>query len=213
MKETAGKRLLRTKKNRDAILTAAHMLFNEVGYEQTTIADIQRITGLTTGSIYHLFQNKYDILRATYQQYTSKVENLTDNLESKLENPVEQIMCFISQFEQQWMAAGQGVGAAIYKVHMEHGFHPAKETSAYGQNIAPLDNWNIREELLYYITVLYQRGRLRNGVSPEHAVDCILLFARGLILSWSFSKEEYDLEKHSEPLWKIFLPSLFAEDS
>ena len=42
----------RTKNNRELILEKSVELFRDKGYEQTTMADISRATGLTNGSIY-----------------------------------------------------------------------------------------------------------------------------------------------------------------
>ncbi len=207
MKEPTGKRQQRTQKNRDAILSAAHTLFSESGYDRTTMADIQRETGLTIGSIYHLFQNKFDILRAVYQQHTCQVEPLTEGMEGKLNDPVGQILSFVSQFEAQWMAAGRGIGTAIYQYHMAQGFQK-KETPNAADPLLP-EALDIRGELLCYLTALAQAGRLQKDISPETAADCILLFARGLILSWSFSREDYDLAAQTAPLWQAFLPAFF----
>ena len=44
----------RTKNNRELILEKSVELFRDKGYEQTTMADISRATGLTNGSIYPL---------------------------------------------------------------------------------------------------------------------------------------------------------------
>lgn len=41
-------------------------VFLEKGYENTTIKEIENVTGLKAGSIYNLFEDKYDILRECF---------------------------------------------------------------------------------------------------------------------------------------------------
>jgi AcrR family transcriptional regulator len=49
---------------RDQILQAALACFLARGYDATTIADIRKLSGATTGSIYHAFSSKGDIALA-----------------------------------------------------------------------------------------------------------------------------------------------------
>lgn len=51
---------------RDQILTAAQSCFLAAGYRATTIADIRRASGASTGSIYHFFAGKPDIAAALF---------------------------------------------------------------------------------------------------------------------------------------------------
>ena len=56
-------RQIKTQENYNLVLNKSIELFNEQGYDQTTITDISRATGLSNGSIYHLFQGKDDMLQ------------------------------------------------------------------------------------------------------------------------------------------------------
>jgi AcrR family transcriptional regulator len=49
---------------REAILTAAHELFLEKGYEATTLGDVVRRSGGSLATLYELFENKPGLLRA-----------------------------------------------------------------------------------------------------------------------------------------------------
>jgi AcrR family transcriptional regulator len=50
---------------RRRILAAAMRCVAEVGYSQTTIREIARAADMTSGSLYHYFPNKSDLLNAT----------------------------------------------------------------------------------------------------------------------------------------------------
>ncbi|GCF08368.1 TetR/AcrR family transcriptional regulator [Dictyobacter arantiisoli] len=55
-----------THTRRQAILDAALTLFSTKGFTETTMEDIRRLSGASTGSIYHHFENKEMLARALY---------------------------------------------------------------------------------------------------------------------------------------------------
>jgi AcrR family transcriptional regulator len=55
-----------TSRRRQAILDAALACFSTMGYDQTTLADIRRRAGASTGSIYHHFGSKEQIAGSLY---------------------------------------------------------------------------------------------------------------------------------------------------
>lgn len=62
----SGPRALSTQRRRQAILDAALECFSTIGYDQTTLADIRRKAGASTGSIYHHFGSKERIAASLY---------------------------------------------------------------------------------------------------------------------------------------------------
>lgn len=68
MAATMTKRQEKSRTNYNAVLDASIVLFNKKGYKNTTIKDICEATGLSNGSVYHLFRNKDDILRHIYER-------------------------------------------------------------------------------------------------------------------------------------------------
>lgn len=53
---------------RQRIITAAMRCVAEVGYSQATIREIARAADMTSGSLYHYFPNKAELLKATGQE-------------------------------------------------------------------------------------------------------------------------------------------------
>lgn len=53
------------------VLEAAKLLFSKQGYQQTSTRQIAAAAGLKSGSIYHHFQTKEDILHAIVRPYVS----------------------------------------------------------------------------------------------------------------------------------------------
>jgi AcrR family transcriptional regulator len=53
---------------REEIITAARDLFSHKGFHGTSVPDIARAAGISTGLIYHIFSNKDDILLACCEE-------------------------------------------------------------------------------------------------------------------------------------------------
>lgn len=68
-----GKRERNRIHNRNAILIAARECFREQGYDNTTIRDIVRRTGLAAGTFYNYFSSKRDIFAALLTDFLSQL--------------------------------------------------------------------------------------------------------------------------------------------
>ncbi len=58
-------------------------MFFDKGYDNTTIKDIEQVTGLKAGSIYNLFEDKYDILRECFRLVYGSAFNLSKEMLNK----------------------------------------------------------------------------------------------------------------------------------
>ncbi|MBQ0831451.1 TetR/AcrR family transcriptional regulator [Marinobacter sp.] len=76
-KEATGKREQNRLRNRQAILNAARICFQEQGYESTTIRDLIQKTDLASGTFYNYFRSKQDIFAALLSDFLS---GLNENL-------------------------------------------------------------------------------------------------------------------------------------
>jgi AcrR family transcriptional regulator len=63
---------------RQQILDAALRLFSERGYFSTSVHDIKRAAGLSTGAIYHHFGSKEAIAQALHEMLVARMATLTE---------------------------------------------------------------------------------------------------------------------------------------
>ena len=80
---------------RGKLLSAAARLFREKGFERTTVRDIAREVGIQSGSIFHHFPTKADIL---YAVMVEVIRFNTDRLRAALEragDPVEKLRALV----------------------------------------------------------------------------------------------------------------------
>jgi TetR/AcrR family transcriptional regulator, transcriptional repressor for nem operon len=82
---------------RDKIIFAAMDLFWAKGYNSTSVADILSRTQLNSGSLYHAFPGKQDILVAVLEAYRDGIyPMLIDPAWEGIEDPVERIFALLA---------------------------------------------------------------------------------------------------------------------
>lgn len=64
---------------RNKVLETALELFSERGYFNTSIHDIRRAAGVSTGAIYHHFQNKEALAQSLYESLLQQMDQAIDN--------------------------------------------------------------------------------------------------------------------------------------
>ena len=76
---------------RDEILVAALKLFTEKGYFNTSLTDIGKQTGVSTGVIYHQFKNKQAIANSLYADVISSLNSSVDDIRGRNQSPLQQL--------------------------------------------------------------------------------------------------------------------------
>lgn len=77
---------------RNKIIKAARQLFIEQGYHQTTIRQIQAKANVKTGTLYHFYKNKEDILYNVVRQTFFRTQKYTQGLVGK-DNKILHLAC------------------------------------------------------------------------------------------------------------------------
>ena len=73
---------------RNKIIKISRRLFLDQGYENTTVRQILKKAGLSTGSLYHFFKNKEEILLFSLKDALLEISSLTDGMAVKYNEPV-----------------------------------------------------------------------------------------------------------------------------
>ena len=107
---------------RDRILEAAMDLFWAKGYNSTSVADILSRTQLNSGSLYHAFPGKQDILVAVLEAYRDGIRPmLIDPAWEGVDDPVERIFALLARY--RWLIVetecsyGCPIGSLALELH------------------------------------------------------------------------------------------------
>lgn len=110
------------RRTRDRIVEAAMELFAAKGYNSTSIADILSRTQLNSGSLYHAFPGKQDILIAVLEAYRDGLyPMLVEPAWRGVEDPVERVFALLARY--RWLiletecAYGCPIGSLALELH------------------------------------------------------------------------------------------------
>lgn len=82
-------------------MLAARRLFHEQGYEATAIATVLREADANSGSLYHFFASKEDLLEAVLEHYLTRLgPELLEPAESGAQDPIEKIFALLALYRQ-----------------------------------------------------------------------------------------------------------------
>ncbi len=77
--------------DREQVLAVAVTLFNEQGYDATSVADVAARLGLTKSALYHHFDSKEQLLALALDEALSGLEGVLDDPDAAADDPAERL--------------------------------------------------------------------------------------------------------------------------
>ncbi|MBB5853918.1 TetR/AcrR family transcriptional regulator [Amycolatopsis umgeniensis] len=150
---------------RRAILDAAAWCFSEKGFEKTTTAEICRVAGISTGSLFHYFPNKRALFVGIFEQDGDETAALIAAAR-EIEDPWEAILQVIAHMSEQLL---HPVAA---KLVLEVAAQCARDPE-----LAELVQGNdrvLRDALVGLVTRAVEAGRIDPGFEPKTAASWLV---------------------------------------
>jgi TetR/AcrR family transcriptional regulator, transcriptional repressor for nem operon len=111
---------METPDTRTRLILAAMHLFWEKGYGSTSIADVLHRTRLNSGSLYHFFPGKQDLLLAVLDQYLGGIRTmLLDPAWEGVDDPIEKIFAVLARYRQSLLDTHYTYGCPIGSLALE----------------------------------------------------------------------------------------------
>ncbi len=105
---------------RERILGAARQLFWEKGYNATSVADILKAAAVNSGSLYHFFPGKQDVLLAVLGAYHTGIwEMLLRPAWEGVADPIERIFALLDRYRRSILATECTYGCPIGSLALE----------------------------------------------------------------------------------------------
>ncbi len=107
---------------RQRIVDAAMHLFWEKGYGSTSIADILGRAAVNSGSLYHFFPGKQDVLLAVLDAYRTGIdENLLAPCWQNVDDPIDKIFALLAGYREALVQTectyGCPIGSLALEIH------------------------------------------------------------------------------------------------
>ncbi|HTK09040.1 MAG TPA: TetR/AcrR family transcriptional regulator [Ktedonobacteraceae bacterium] len=186
-----------TASRRQAILQAALQLFLSKGFTVTTMEDIRQLSGASTGSIYHHFENKEMLALALYQEIWSELNAVLLQCLTEVtphEGVKALVYAYIDWFEQH-PDSGQYIVQAINSEYLGSRVETLRQTMA----ILP-------QKLFEWLTPAIENGAVIH--CPQHLYYSLILGpAREYVRSWLKGRIPGELHEVREVLadaaWRV----------
>jgi len=106
----------------ERLVNTAMMLFMAKGYQSTSVADILREAGANSGSLYHAFPTKQDLLLAVLERYRQGIgPMLLDPAWQGVDDPIERIFALLARYraglEMTDCTYGCPIGSLALEIH------------------------------------------------------------------------------------------------
>ena len=106
----------------ERLVNTAMMLFMAKGYQSTSVADILREAGANSGSLYHAFPTKQDLLLAVLERYRQGIgPMLLDPAWQGVEDPIDRIFALLARYraglEMTDCTYGCPIGSLALEIH------------------------------------------------------------------------------------------------
>ena len=106
----------------ERLIHAATMLFMEKGYFSTSVADILREAEANSGSLYHVFPTKQDLLLAVLERYRDGIgPMLLDPAWEGVADPIERIFALLGRYraalDMTECSYGCPIGSLALEIH------------------------------------------------------------------------------------------------
>lgn len=200
---------------RHQIIDAAIARFSEHGVSATSLADIASTAGVTRGAIYWHFKNKADLLNEIWAQCDAGLDDLETEYQTKYPgDPLSVMRAMLIYFLQATATDPQR------RALMEIIFHKCEfvgEMTALRniQQSLLLECYSKIEEVLRRCI---DAGQLPEALNTRQAAVIMRGYVNGIMESWLFTPESFDLEAEAPRLVDAFVdmlrlsPALSARD-
>jgi TetR/AcrR family transcriptional regulator, transcriptional repressor for nem operon len=105
---------------KERLVFTAMRLFAEKGYESTSVADILKAAGANSGSLYHFFPTKQDLLLEALRRYRDGIEPmLLAPAWEGVADPIERVFALLAAYRRMLVATECNYGCPIGSLALE----------------------------------------------------------------------------------------------
>jgi AcrR family transcriptional regulator len=187
---------------RRRILTAAMRCVAEVGYTQTTIREIARAADMTSGTLYHYFPNKNELLKAAGDEIEAIVAPRLRAAAAASDDVVDRLDAVLDE-SQRLIRDYPYLAAFLRAVRAGSTRPPRRESPRHPESKA------LRDAVTEIVADARTHGALSPDTEPAAVVETICALTRGLSeRAASLSPAAYEATLDSAK--KLIRGSLFA---
>lgn len=163
---------------RERLVETARLLFWEKGYEATGMAEILKRARANSGSFYHFFKSKEDLLLAVLEKYRRMLHPVVIGPAfSRTEDPIERVFTVLEGYRQGLLATGCTYGCPIGRLAMEIGTQRRKVHKLVAANF---EGW--KQAIRSCLDEAAVQGRLPADLDRDQLATFVLTVMEGGVM-------------------------------
>jgi AcrR family transcriptional regulator len=201
----SNKRKLQAQKTKKHIFDVAHQMFREKGFNNVTIEEIADATGMSVGSLYHHFKNKYEILASWHEQldnlynkYFDKMNSLSKSENKRIITIIREMMLYMNETCVYYGAEYISVVYSYMLSNPEFAKIMTDRRRAYYKIMLKL----MKEGK--------KRGEIRLDISDQQLVTDITIISRGCLTDWVIEGAHENIREHTASVLDCYLRGIAA---
>lgn len=191
--------MARRSETKNKIAMAAWKLFNEYGYEDTTVEQIIEESGTSRGSFYHYFDGKDALIASMAFVIDDEYERIYRRMDDSL-NSFEKLIYLDIEMCR----------------FIENKFTVEMTSQVFGNQLSTRGAKSLlARNRQFYILVrkILDEGQSRGEINPEFTINEVLnnyaTLERGIIYDWCLCNGEYNLTPYARQMMPLFMKSFF----
>lgn len=180
------------------IVSAAWSLFYEVGYDNTTVDEIIKVSGTSKGSFYHYFEGKDALLFTLSDLFDEEYERLKGEIPDRM-----------NRFDALLYLNRELFGMIEDRVAID------LLTRLYSSQLITKGEKHLLDQGRVYFRLLrrlisegQERGEITRAFSANEIVKLYALSERALIYDWCLCGGDYSLRAYAERMMPMFLSEI-----
>lgn len=191
-----NKRQLQAQQTKKKLLKVALELFEDKGFQGTTVDEIIEKANSSKGAFYTHFKSKHDIFMEQFKEIDNYYEDEIAHIIEKISSYKEKLtIFFFLQMKYIEEELGWDVVRTIYEVELN----------------TERESYFLMEDRKLYILLKeifkkgIEAGEFREDLTPEEMLKITLRLMRGLLYDWSIHNASFSLVKEQEFLFGMMI--------
>ncbi len=192
------KQYRKSEASKRAILSAAHKLIVEKGFQKTSIKEIVQESGLSTGSFYHHFKSKDDLLNEAFLEFD---DQLTEEAFARLDrmNALDAIKTVLLDQTRYTESIGPKLMSEYYRALLQH------------ENRGALNpQRTYYQAVKNYVEKGQELGLLNTLFDSSTIALSLIKSVRGTLVDWCLNNGSYPVVKRIESEFGFYLAPFVA---
>lgn len=189
-------RTIQAEKTKNFILDEAIKLMRCKNFDDISIQEICKNSGISTGAFYHHFGSKSGIIVAAYSRtdkfFQDEVLNKIDT--SNIKNAIVEYLCQQGKYGQE---LGVDIIRSTYKAQMDNG-------SSFFLSLER----GLPKGLKSLVQKGLDDGHLSSSKTAEQITEELLIITRGIMYNWALSEGAYDVMHKITSIITAYLVSI-----